>query len=710
MLWPPARLGEAMELLARKAKILLRPHEAPIPPQAVVRGERARLERWVDLAADQLGIEAESVSTSYSEVATFIRGAGPAVIEILHRPTQEGTAFVAISGARWDWVALLSPDFKTRWVRAREVERLLCTGYEAPFASSLQPYLDSLPSASAANEAARQGLVRESVIREGHGSGVVGRGWLLRPIPGASLYQHARHERLFRPLIWVILTFLTAQVLLMASWAIIGQGTLQGQFEMAWVWAWVLTTLTTVLMEIASIANQNEFLLGGGGLFKRHLLYGTLQLKPDEIRHQGAGQFLGRVMESESLESLAMTGGLSALVGIVMLLVDGVVLALGAGGWLHTLLLFGWFALTLFMGWRYYRTGTVWLNSYRAMTNDLVERMVGHRTRLAQENPKRWHTEEDQGLAHYLKLSERLDRIEAQLGSLIPRGWLLVGLAGLAPALLNGTGSLATLTISVGGILFAFQAFSNLTGTLKGIIGALMAWSQVEPLLDAAARRKESGTLVLAEAPSEEARQAPLVVARDLLFRYRPHRPPVLHECNLEVLYGDRMLLEGPSGSGKSTLGNLLAGLNQAESGLLLLRGFDHRTVGSDIWRQRILVVPQFQENHIFTASLAFNLFMGRQWPPTTEELAEAEAICRELGLGRLLDQMPERFDQLVGESGWHLSHGEKSRIYIARALLQKADLLILDESFGALDPENLRGALECVLRRTPTLLVIAHP
>jgi ATP-binding cassette, subfamily B, bacterial len=65
---------------------------------------------------------------------------------------------------------------------------------------------------------------------------------------------------------------------------------------------------------------------------------------------------------------------------------------------------------------------------------------------------------------------------------------------------------------------------------------------------------------------------------------------------------------------------------------------------------------------------------------------------------------------QMVGETGWQLSHGERSRLYIARALLQGADLVILDESFAALDPETLHRSLRCVLDRTPTLLVIAHP
>jgi len=101
---------------------------------------------------------------------------------------------------------------------------------------------------------------------------------------------------------------------------------------------------------------------------------------------------------------------------------------------------------------------------------------------------------------------------------------------------------------------------------------------------------------------------------------------------------------------------------------------------------------------------------MGRRWPALPQDLEDAQTICRELGLGDLLNRMPAGFQQMVGESGWQLSHGERSRLYIARALLQQADIVILDESFAALDPENLRLALQCVLKRADTLLVIAHP
>jgi ATP-binding cassette subfamily B protein len=100
---------------------------------------------------------------------------------------------------------------------------------------------------------------------------------------------------------------------------------------------------------------------------------------------------------------------------------------------------------------------------------------------------------------------------------------------------------------------------------------------------------------------------------------------------------------------------------------------------------------------------------MGRRGNLLNPDLEEAGLLCHELGLGELLARMPAGMMQMVGETGWQLSHGERSRLYIARALLQDAEIVVLDESFAALDPENLQRAMACVLKRAKSLLVIAH-
>ena len=349
------------------------------------------------------------------------------------------------------------------------------------------------------------------------------------------------------------------------------------------------------------------------------------------------------------------------------------------------------------------------------MTNDLVEQMVGHRTRLAQEAAEQWHQEEDQYLDDYLVETRRLDAMGLWLSNAIPQGWLLVGLAGLLPLLVINSPSVTALAITIGGLALAFQALTQLVSGLVSLVEAIIAWEQTAPLLSAASRTDEmlspEATPVLE--PDQEAatvnRLVPLMEIDNLTFRYR-QREFTLDRCDLQVYNGDRLLLEGPSGGGKSTLAALLAGLRVPESGLLLWQGYDWQTLGREAWRQQVVLTPQFHENHVITGTLAFNLLMGRRWPPTPKDMAEAEAICRELGLGDLLERMPAGLLQMVGDSGWRLSHGERSRLYMARALLQQSKFIILDESFAALDPENLTMALQCVFKRAPTLLVVAHP
>jgi hypothetical protein len=266
------------------------------------------------------------------------------------------------------------------------------------------------------------------------------------------------------------------------------------------------------------------------------------------------------------------------------------------------------------------------------MTNDLVESLVGHRTRLAQADPARWHDDEDTALAGYLSASARMDGTASWLDALAPSGWIVLGLLGLAPALVSGPADSAAIAVSVGGVLLAYGSLRQLVAGVSALAGAGIAWDQVRALFWAAER-----------GPARARRARP------------PHARP-------------------------------------------------------DGWRARVVTAPQFHENHVLGGTVAFNLLMGRTWPPRDEDLADAEAVCRELGLGPLLERMPSGLSQMIGETGWQLSHGEKSRLFIARALLQNADVVVLDESLAALDPDNLRRALRCVFARARAVVVISHP
>lgn len=163
--------------------------------------------------------------------------------------------------------------------------------------------------------------------------------------------------------------------------------------------------------EAAAPWSQGVLAIGAGSLRKQRLLYGALRLEPEEIRHEGAGQMLGRVIESSAVESLALSGGFLGLVAFIERRLAAMILAVGAGGMTHVLMLVGWLAVAAFIGRWVLRSRRRWTDTRLAMTNDLIERMVGHRTRLAQEPRAAWHEGEDQQTERYLEISSiRLER------------------------------------------------------------------------------------------------------------------------------------------------------------------------------------------------------------------------------------------------------------------------------------------------------------
>jgi ATP-binding cassette subfamily B protein len=713
--WPAARLGEALEAAGRRAGLGPREAEVGAPPARLLAGDGAALGRWVEAAAGWLGLEAEPVETPLAEVEQLILTAGPALVRL---PGRADARFLLLLRGRRRRAVLLAPELEAVGVEPEVVREALCQRQEAPLAKSIEESL-----AEAGVPARRRPRARQAVLRQLLAEQRVGDCWLLRPSGGAAFAVQAREARLPRLLAQLLLAHAASYALWLLSWWLLGAMALRGQLDRGWLLAWLLLLLTPIPFRLLSTSAGGQFAIQAGALLKRRLLFGALRLDGDAVRHQGAGQLLGRVIESEVVEAAALEGGFVGLTAVVELALAGFVLGAGAGGWGLVLLLLGTAGVTALLGVRYYRRRRWWTNERLGLTNDLVERMLGHRTRLAQESRARWNDGEDQALERYRRASEDLDRRAAALQVLVPRGWFVVALLGLAPAFLAGTRSAAALAVGIGGVLLAYRAFGSLVQGLEKLAAAAIAWERVQLFWRAATRREPIGQPELAvpapagppPGPAGDGPPAPgkgrvLLDARDLVFRYRDRGGAVLQGVAVQVRAGDRLLLAGPSGGGKSTLASLLAGARVAESGLVLFDGLDRETLGAQRWRRRIVIAPQYHENHVLMGTFAFNALLGRGWPPRPGDLEAAEQTCRALGLGDLLDRMPAGLHQVIGETGWQLSQGERSRLYLARALLQGADVVILDESFGALDPATLRRCLSFVLETAPTLLVIAHP
>jgi ABC-type multidrug transport system fused ATPase/permease subunit len=701
--WAAAQLGQAIEALARKRGLAPEPMQIPVGAQAIG-GNSLALREWIHSAAQWFGLEAEPLDASYDTVEQIVRGAGPALVLV---PQNGEAKFLALLGGNGKAVSLLCPNLKVTAVKPEVILAALLESVEAPLQTEILRLIEH-----AGIPKRRQPRAWEALIRERLRSRPIASCWTLHLSPGASFWPQLRQAHLPGRMVLLVGAYAMEYALWILSWWLIGLGALEGRFDRGWLLAWGLLLLTIVPFRLLGSWLQGVLSIGTATLLKRRLLYGALRLVPEEIRHQGAGQFLGQVFESEAVESMALSGGFVVLISAIELSAAIFVLGWGTSVILLRLLLVGWVLLALFLSHRYYLRRQVWTTDRLKMTHDLIERMVGHRTRMAQESQEHWHDGEDEALERYLEISEDVDRSALWLTALVPRGWLIVALMGLAPAFASSRSSPINVAIALGGLLLGYRALVRLSTGLWSLIDAAVSWKQVAPLFHAAARPRAVGLPLFdrAEKAQTAENRHKLVEAHDLSFRYGDRGEPVLRKCSLSIGVGDRVLLEGHSGSGKSTLASLLVGMRTPQSGLLLLEGLDWQTLGMDGWRRRIVSAPQFHENHVLTETLAFNLLMGRRWPPLQKDMNEAEEICRELGLGQLIEHMPAGLLQMVGETGWQLSHGERSLLYVARALLQRAQVVILDESFAALDPETLKRSLNCVLHRASTLMVIAHP
>ncbi len=178
-----------------------------------------------------------------------------------------------------------------------------------------------------------------------------------------------------------------------------------------------------------------------------------------------------------------------------------------------------------------------------------------------------------------------------------------------------------------------------------------------------------------------------------------------LEEINLEVKAGEVLALVGPSGAGKSTVVQLLPRFYDVTAGAVRIDGRDVRDLSLANLRQKISIVPQ--ETFLFNDTVANNIRYGRQ-DVTARGIKEAarNALCEEFIL-----QMPQGYETVIGERGLKLSGGQRQRIAIARALLEDAPILILDEATSHLDSESEALVQQALARLMTgrTVIVIAH-
>jgi ATP-binding cassette subfamily B protein len=208
------------------------------------------------------------------------------------------------------------------------------------------------------------------------------------------------------------------------------------------------------------------------------------------------------------------------------------------------------------------------------------------------------------------------------------------------------------------------------------------------------------------DSAADKAIPADLVLAgeiefRDLNFSYG--ETPVLRDISLKVPAGSSLAIVGPTGSGKSTLVSLLSRMHEAAPGSLLVDGRPVRDYPLAVLRRNIGMVPQ--ETFLFSETIRENLRFGV--PDASEE--ELQQATEAAHIRQEFAEFPEALETMVGERGVTLSGGQKQRAAIARALLRRPAILILDDALASVDTyteERILGGLRSYTAKTTTILI----
>lgn len=292
----------------------------------------------------------------------------------------------------------------------------------------------------------------------------------------------------------------------------------------------------------------------------------------------------------------------------------------------------------------------------------------------------------------------------------VSRSWSaydLIPNVTLALVLLLGARSVATGGMTLGGLV----AFVSLTLTLSWPIQSLgQILSNAQEAMTAADRVYEvldTAPTILDRPGARAAPRGPGELRFERVgFTFPGGTTPVLHDVDLVVAPGETLALVGVTGSGKTALTALVPRLYDVSAGRVLLDGQDVRDYPLATLRTRVSTA--FEEATLFSASVRENLTFGR--PDATDaEVAEALAVAQ----AEFVHDLPWGMDTRIGEQGLSLSGGQRQRLALARAVLGRPSVLVLDDPLSALDVHTealVEEALHRVLAGTTALLVVHRP
>ena len=432
--------------------------------------------------------------------------------------------------------------------------------------------------------------------------------------------------------------------------------------------------------------------------YTRHVL--SLPMNFFEMRQ--VGEIFSRANDASKVREAISGAALTAAVDGVVVVFTSAVLAMYDVQLAFVAALFGplWFAVVMLHQPATKRQSRAVMEATATYSAHIVEDISGVETIKAFSAQRTRMEAGEQRLVKLVQSAFSMQMIGASLDAL---GGLLTGIAGLA-ILWYGGYRVVSGALSIGELMFFYTLLGYLLQPLERLATVNVQFQEAFVAIDRLFQ------VLDIEPESLEDRKAKFngindaIELRNISFRYGC-RSNVLNRLNLRIPAGATVAIVGESGCGKSTLLKLLMRFHEPTEGRIIADDVDLRDFNLGSLREQIGIVSQ--EPFIMNATLRENIALGAPDADLNRIIAAAQAA----GLDDFINELPDRYETMLGERGANLSGGERQRLAIARAVLKQPGLLIFDEATSHLDTRTER-AIQERLRDVfvgRTVLLVAH-
>ena len=248
-------------------------------------------------------------------------------------------------------------------------------------------------------------------------------------------------------------------------------------------------------------------------------------------------------------------------------------------------------------------------------------------------------------------------------------------------------------------MMLAYQPIRSLATLNLAVYQGATAFKRISQVIDKEIKIKEDENLPIMKV------QKANIIFEDIFFKYETTKDITIKNININIEGGTMAAFVGHSGAGKSTILNLLPRFYDPQKGLIKIDDQNISKIRLSSLRKNISLVSQ--DTILFDATIKDNIAYAKN----DASQKEIENACEFAAASEFIDRLPEKFNTMIGENGIRLSGGQKQRISIARAILKKSPIILLDEATSSLDADSEEIVQNAIMNliKNKTTLVIAH-